>query len=83
MKETAAILVGAQNSVSVTGSPWSWWLKHADELAIPIVKIGTKCFAKASDVLDAVEKRRASTMVDVSEPLDDLAAFRERIRRVS
>lgn len=71
------ITVSAGNALEATGAPWHWWRRHAAELGIPIVQLGSKSFMRASDVLAAMEKRAAQPAAEV----DDLAEFRARVAR--
>lgn len=71
------VLIGAGNALEMTGKPWSWWRRHAAELGIELVRIGTASFAKADSVLAAVEAHVPKKTVVV----DELAEMRERVRR--
>jgi hypothetical protein len=62
----------------MTGSPWSWWRRHAAELGIELIRVGTKSFARAADVLAALERLRPATQV-VEAEVDELAEFRRQI----
>lgn len=64
----------------MTGKPWPWWRRHAKELGIELITIGTASFARAADVLEAIERQRPATPA-VEEPVDELALFREQISR--
>ncbi len=85
MSETGIrpILIGAGNSLSMTGKNWSWWRRHADDLGIELVTIGTASFARASDVLDAVERKASAAEPEAPAVVDELAEFRAQIARAS
>jgi hypothetical protein len=62
----------------MTGKGWPWWRRHARALGIELITVGTASFARAGDVLAALERQRPATPV-VEEPIDELAEFRRQI----
>lgn len=60
------------------GCEWAWLRRHAGELGIVLIRVGTKAFAPADQVLAAFEKMRPPAPA-VEEPVDELAEFRRRI----
>lgn len=79
MSDVRPILIGAGNAKDATGVEWSWWRRNAKALGIEIVRVGAKSFARASDVLAAIE--RQSVEKTPLAPIDELAEFRARIAR--
>lgn len=79
MSDVRPILIGAGNALEMTGKPWPWWRRHAAELGILLLKVGTATFARAADVLAAVERHAAAPVTLADE--DELEAMRARIRR--
>lgn len=71
------LLIGAGNSKDMTGAEWSWWRRNAEKLGVPLVRIGTKSFARGADILAALDRQASKP-----EPLSDvteLEAFRRRV----
>ncbi len=79
MSDVRPVLIGPANALEMTGAPWHFWRRHAAELGLEIVTLGSKRFIRAAD-LDAVMQRRATPAVAATE-MDELAEMRARIAR--
>ncbi len=75
----APVLIGPGNAVEATGVPWHWWRRHAAELGVRVIAIGSKRVIIASELVEAISKR--ATPTEELPLVDELAAMRERIQR--
>ena len=73
------VLIGPANALEMTGAPWAYWRRHAMELGLEIVAIGSKHFIRAAD-LDAMVASRTPPKIEPTTE-DEIAAMRERVRR--
>jgi hypothetical protein len=73
---TAPITIGPSNAVEMTGVSWRWLRDNAEQLGVPIWRLGSKSVIPADPLLKALAREAAQH--ESREPTDE--EEREKLR---